>query len=198
MGNVSAFEEAAASTPIASDKLEVLLDMGAQAVQLEQSVKDMEEIVKVSKASLNELKTKLLPEAMMELGLPAFKTREGASIEVNDFVAGSLPKDEGKRDEALKELIAEGGQELIKTEISISFGKSEHNVALAIAADLRDKGIEFEMNEGVHAQTLCAFVRDRLKNGDEVKAEVLGCFVGKTAKIKMPSGEIKKRTRKAE
>lgn len=197
-GNASVFEAAAKAAPVASDKLEALLDLGAKAVELEQSVKDIEELIKVQKSALNEIKTKILPEAMTELNLGAFKTREGATIEINDFVAGSLPKEGEKREEALKELIEEGGQELIKTEINILFGKSAHNVALAIAADLRDKGIEFTMEEGVHPQSLLAFVRARLANGEPVETEKLGLFVGKTAKIKMAKETVKKRTRKAE
>lgn len=184
MTDVSAFDEGPA--PVSEAKIDVLRKHGQRIVDLEASVKELEGILKITKGSLHELKTKTAPELMAELKLLDFTLENGFKIKIEDFVAGSIPKDEDKRKAALEELVAEGGQELIKTTITLNFSKSQHNEALDLAESLRASGHEPDVKEDVHAQSLCAFVRERLKNGEEVKPEVLGVFTGRTTKVEAP------------
>jgi hypothetical protein len=41
-----------------------------------------------------------------------------------------------------------------------------------------------EESEGIHAQTLLAFVREKLRNGEEVPIDTLGLYAGRVAKVK--------------
>lgn len=192
----SAFYEEAKAAPAAEGKLEALRKLAQRQIDLEQSAAELEEILKATKGSLHELKTKTVPELMAELRLLDFTLESGWTIAVEDFVAGSLPKDEEKRKKAVEELVAEGGQDLIKTTMTLVFSKSQHNEALDLAERLRSDGWEPEVKEDVHPQTLAAFARERLKNGDEVKVDVLGLFSGRTTKVKPPK-EVKPKKGKA-
>lgn len=183
--------------PVSEAKLDVLRAMGQRQIDLESSVAELEAILKVTKGTLHDLKTNKIPELMAELKLLDFTLENGFKIAVEDFVAGSIPKDEAKRKAALEELIVEGGQELIKTTITLNFSKSQHNEALDLAEQLRAAGHEPEVKEDVHAQSLLAFVRERLRNGDEVKTELLGVFKGRTTKVVAPKEPKPKKPKKA-
>jgi hypothetical protein len=39
------------------------------------------------------------------------------------------------------------------------------------------------MDENVHTQTLLAFVREKVRNGDDIDFDALGIYTGKVAKI---------------
>ena len=79
-----------------------------------------------------------------------------------------------------------GGADLIKTKVTVSFGRSGHNEAIALQHDLRAKGHAAELASDVHAQTLMAFAREKLKSGEPVDADKLGLFVGRTTQLKEP------------
>lgn len=181
--------EGAAATPVAPASLATLVQLAEKAVALELTVKDLEEALEKQKSALNHLKTQELPDAMASVGLAEFKTDSGAELKTGDFVAGSLPKEPDKRVVAMKQLEKEGGADIIKNVISIQFAKKEHNRALSLAAELRDQGYDAEVKSDVHPQTLMKFVREKLKKGEKVEAEKLGCFVGRVTKIKLPGQE---------
>lgn len=172
-----------AAKPVAS--LSELMALARRAVDLEATVKDLEEALKHQKGALNDIKTKLLPDAMASVGQTKFTADDGSEISIEDFVAGSLPKDPLKRQAALLELETNGGDGIIKNEIVLEFEKKQHNEALALAEELHDRGYDAKVKSNVHPQTLMAFVREKLRNGEKVEAEKLGCFVGRVAKIKL-------------
>jgi hypothetical protein len=161
-----------------------LVSMAKEAIDTEQLVEELEDNLSELKKRLNKTKTVDLPDLMAECGMSEFKTDTGFRITVDDFVSGSLPKDEMRRDEALKWLERNGASSLIKTELNLQFGKSEHNRALALVSDLADKGYKVQSKMGIHPQTLIAHIKERLKGGDEVPLETLGLYAGRIAKIK--------------
>lgn len=187
--NAAFWEEEGAAAPVAPSSLAGLMHLAEKAVDLERTVKDLEEALKQQKSALNHLTTVELPDAMAAVGLTDFTTDSGAKLSTGDFVAGALPKEPDKRKVALVQLKKEGGEDIIKNVITIQFDKKEHNKALALAADLRDQGYEAEVKSDVHPQTLMKFVRERLKKGEKVAADKLGCFVGRITKIKLPGQE---------
>lgn len=166
------------------NSMQRLVSMAKEVIDTEQLVESLEENLSDLKKRLNKMKTVDLPDLMAECGLSEFKTDSGFRITVDDFVSGSLPKDEDKRVAAIRWLESNGAEALIKTEVSLQFGKSEHNRALALVADLADKGYDVASKMGVHPQTLIAHIKERLKGGDEVPLELLGLYAGRIAKIK--------------
>lgn len=164
--------------------LEGMIRLAEEISDLERMKGDLEDELKDINGRLNTLKSQEIPEMFAELGISEFKLQDGTSLKVHDVVAGSLPKDEKRRNEALRWLEDNEASDLIKTNVSMAFSKNEHNMALDLVARLRDEGYEVDCNSGVHAQTLAAFARERLANGDELPLELLGLYVGKTTKVK--------------
>jgi len=162
-----------------------LRDAVREALSLEATIEEMEEDLKVAKKALYVLKTTRIPDIMTEIqpGLEELKI-DGYKVSIKDFVSGSIPKDEQKRAAAFEWLEEHEGSGLIKTEVSVTFGKSEHNVALALLADLNEQGMAAVLENSIHPQTLQAFARERIRNGEAIDTEVLGLYTGRVAQIK--------------
>jgi len=143
----------------------------------------MEEDLKAIKKTLHHLKNSRIPDLMdqMQMEEVSFK---GWKVKIDDFVSGTLPRDPEKHAKAVRWLEENDAGGLIKTDLSLSFGKSQHNEALNLAGRLESEGLAPEVKSGVHPQTLRAFARERLRNGDPLDVEALGLYIGKTAKMK--------------
>jgi len=188
MTDTELFDEEA---PQVGAELKALIKMANELVRLEREVNHDTELLAQKKSRLNYMKTEIIPSAMVEAGLMkgSIKIEDGTEVKVEDFVSGSLPKDEAKRIEAIAELTKIGGENILKSTLTIEFAKSEHNIALDLLARLKDEGFEqAELETSVHPQTLMAFVREKLRNGEPVDAGKVGCFTGRTTKVKLANG----------
>lgn len=177
--------EALASSSPEVGKVIALAD---EAKLLEAHIEQLDGELKSANARYNEIKTKLIPDAMSAMGSSEWTAEDKSiKIKVEDFIAGSLPKstdeDPEARQRALGLVEAYGGQDIIKTEVNLAFSKSEHNEAMNAVGVLRDMGLDPVVESGIHPQTYLAFIRERLKNGEEVDIAGLGLFQGRKAKI---------------
>lgn len=172
-----------------SPALQRFRTMAEDAISMEKLVEDLEENLSEVKKRLNRLKTIDLPDLMAECGMSEFKSETGFKITIDDFVSGSLPKEDDKRSAAINWLETNGAAAIIKSELQMVFEKSQHNEALSVKADLENKGYAVAAKMGVHPQTLIAHVKERLRNGDEIPLDVLGLYAGRVAKIKAPKSK---------
>ena len=169
--------------PASPDKIDALNASLEEAIELEQMVEQMEEDLKAAKKSLHALRSTRIPDMMDEMGMDSVTFR-GWKVTLSDFVSGSLPKEPEAQQRAVDWLEKEGAGGLIKTDVSMAFGKSQHNEALDLAGRLQEEGYAARVNSGVHPQTLMSFARERLRNGEPLDIETLGLYVGKVAKMK--------------
>lgn len=176
------FEEQGAAA-LAPDALARLNEKLAEAIDLKNAVDQMEDDLTAAKKQLNALNTQVIPDMMAELGMDEV-TQRGWKIKVGEFVSGSLPKDEEARARAIRWLEDHDAGELLKTNLSVGFSKSQHNVALDLAAHISERGYPAKVESTVHPQTLLGFARERLKNGEPLDTEVLGLYTGRVAKFK--------------
>jgi hypothetical protein len=148
---------------------------------------EAEELDAAIRQTANVIKTKDLPEALSALGTSVWKSDNGHyAVEIKPFVSGTLPKadkDAAKRKKAIAWIVANGGAAIVKTEIGLSFGKQDRAQAERVLRSLSKAGFEPDVNEGVHPQTLLAFVREKLEGGEQVDLDTLGLFSGRTAKL---------------
>lgn len=171
------------AAPAAPDKLDALNAALAEAIDLEVLAEQLEADLKAAKKALNTLRATRIPDMMGELGMDSVTFR-GWKVSVEDFVSGSLPKDPVAHERAVRWLEGEGAGGLIKTDLSIAFGRSQHNEALDLAGRLESEGLAPSVKSTVHPQTLCAFARERIRNGEPLDLEALGLYTGKVAKMK--------------
>lgn len=184
--DVELFDDIKKAQPANKSELKVITTFAKQALELQSKIEQMEEMVKVHRQELHAITTNALPQAMKAVGMDDFTLTTGERIEIKDFLAGSLPKDPQRRNIALQWLQQNGGESLIKNTLDIDLGKGEGKTAREIEAFLRKKKVDYSTNEGIHPQTLLAFARERLENGEPVPLELLGLFAGQSAKIHPP------------
>jgi hypothetical protein len=165
--------------------VEVLKDHCSEAIELDEAIKGYELAMKTAKSRLHHLRTVKIPEAMAEAGIgDVFSMDTGHVIKLKQFVSGSIPKEEEKRDLAMKVLTQHGGSALIKTAVSMAFSKGQSYEAKLMADRLKSEGYDVEIKEDVHAMSLQSFAREKLRNGEDLPLETLGLFAGTTADIK--------------
>lgn len=169
--------------PQPQDRIDHLHSMLEEAVQMQEAVERMEEDLKVAKAALQDLKTKKIPDLMTDLRMERINFR-GWDVSVAEEVYGALPKDQERRAEALRWLEEHEGGSIIQTQVALNFGRAQHNEAMDAVGTLRSMGFSPEVGSDVHHSTLKAFVRERLRAGEEVPDRTLGVSVIKAAKLK--------------
>lgn len=179
-------EEAAtaASASVSTSDLQTLVYLGNRTVAMKAQIDLLDEELGKLKQSYNDLRQRDLPEAMAKVGFAKFTLEDGTEIKVEEFVGGGLPKDPEQKEIAMEWLVDNGGAGLIKTGVSMSFGRDKYDEAVKVCAELRERGLDVDMGTGVHPQTLHAFVRERLRKGEPVDQQKLGVFVGRVAKFK--------------
>ena len=88
------------------------------------------------------------------------------------------------RPKAYEWLRDNGYDDIIKNNVSVSFGRGEDDLANAFKAVAEKEGYVPQQDTSIHAGTLKAFVRERIEAGDEFPMELFGAYVGQRAFIK--------------
>lgn len=160
-------------------------DMSALAHALrdaEVAVEDAEQRLKDAKERERLLREETIPSAMQELELKELVLESGETISVKQEVYASIPK--ANQQPAFKWLDDNGFGGLIKVEVSVVFGKGEKDDAIEFADHLRANGMAPEFSEGVHAQTLKAFLKEQIAEGrKDLPLELFGARPVWTAKV---------------
>lgn len=159
-------------------------EMAKQAMNLENEIEQKEEEVKLLKAERNQLIQKELPTTLQSLGLSMYKTTDGLKVDIKTIVTGSLPKEEERRREAIAIIKTSGGEDLFTNDVSITFGKGQEEDARKVMEAIGRLGYNHaQQQSSVHPQTLCAWAREMMANGQPLETEKLGLFVGPVAKV---------------
>ena len=74
-------------------------------------------------------------------------------------------------------------EDLIKNDLSMSFGMKQDNEAKALAAELIQKGFNVKQKTHVHHSTLAGFVREQVESGKDVPHDLFGVYVADRTKI---------------
>jgi hypothetical protein len=115
------------------------------------------------------------------MNVKKLKLKDGASIEVTNFYSARIVPD--KQEEAFNWLREHGLGDIIKNDVTVTFGMSEDNKAMAYATLAKGQGYEPVQKIGVHPSTLKAVVRERTESGQDLPADLFNPFVGNQTKI---------------
>lgn len=166
------------------DSLARLTGMGEEAIAILDRVEELETELKGLKGRLHEIKTESMPEVMAAAGADEVVVGD-RKFALSTLITGSLPKEPERLDEAIKWLDDNGAGGLIKSTVSADFGRDEFERAKEAKAML-DAFAPATLRSGVHFQTLHAFVRERLREGEPLDDEglrTLNLFIGRQVKI---------------
>lgn len=162
--------------------LQEVQQMAVLMIDLEDQVSGAEEVLSALKERLRVVKEETIPCTMQELGLEQIKLTTGESLSISQEVYCSIPAT--SKTAAFEWLTEHEFDGLIKSSIGIEFGRGEAEKATFIIELLREQGLAPSHSEGVHAQTLKAFVKEQLASGADFPLELFGARPTWTAKLK--------------
>ena len=163
------------------DSAKRLSDKVIELKDLEDEIANAEESIKKLKEKANLLSMVEIPAMMDDMQITKLKLKDGESVEVKKIYGATIPKE--KQEEAFEWLRNNGLGDIIKNDITVTFGRGEDNKAAQYAVLARGQGFEPVQKIGVNPMTLKALVRERLESGLDVPADLFKPFAGNQTKI---------------
>ena len=148
---------------------------------LEDHILAKEEELKTLKQQADVVSGEVIPTMMLELNISTLKLADGSAVEVKPVYGASISAE--KKEEAFEWLRSNGLGDLIKNEVTVSFGRNEDNKAIAYATLAQGQGFQPSQKLKVEPMTLKALVRERLESGKEMPTELFNVFAGNRTKI---------------
>jgi len=114
--------------------------------------------------------------------LSHLKLMDGSSVDVKPHYSATITV--ANKEAAFKWLRENGLGDIIKNEISVSFGRNEDNKAADYAVLAQERGFQPTQKLKVEPMTLKALVRERIEAGKDMPTELFNVFVGNKTTIK--------------
>ena len=176
------FEEDQAKVITKTENIQSLADQVERLENLNQEIEKKEKDLKQRKKDLEHISGEVIPTMMAEMGLSHLKLMDGSSVDVKPNYSANITI--ANRDAAFKWLRDNGLGDIIKNEISVSFGRNEDNKAADYAVLAQERGFQPTQKLKVEPMTLKALVRERIEAGKELPTELFNVFVGNKTTIK--------------
>ena len=151
-------------------------------LELDTMIEDMEDATKELKRERDLLSSETIPTKMQELGINETTMKDGSKVTVKEGFHCRIPK--AKEEEALQYLKQEGLGDIIKNQVSTSFGTGEDNMAGDLAGYIESNfGITPDVKKSVHPSTLKATLKKRHEEGLTDPDDLFGIFIRPETKI---------------
>ena len=164
------------------DDLSGLSKLIQRQLNLDSEIENMEETMKEMKRERDILSQETIPTKMQELGINETTMKDGSKVTVKEGFHCRIPK--AKEEEALQYLKDEGLGDIIKNQVSTSFGTGEDNMAGDLAGYIESNfGITPDVKKSVHPSTLKATLKKRHEEGLTDPDDLFGIFIRPETKI---------------
>ena len=165
-----------------TENIRSLADQVEKLNELQKRIELQEDNLKNSKKQFDYLSAEVIPTMMAEMGLSHLKLMDGSSVDVKPNYSANITI--ANRDAAFQWLRDNNLGDIIKNEISVSFGRNEDNKAADYASLASERGYQPTQKLKVEPMTLKALVRERIENGKDMPVELFNIFVGNKTTIK--------------
>ena len=159
-----------------TDNIQSLADQVENLEEVLRTIENQEEYLKKLKKKQEHLSGEVIPTMMAEMGLSHLKLMDGSSVDVKPHYSANITV--ANKEAAFNWLRQNGLGDIIKNEISVSFGRNEDNKAADYAALAQERGFQPTQKLKVEPMTLKALVRERIEAGKEMPTELFNVFVG--------------------
>ena len=169
----------------AMTKTEHIQSLADQVQRLEgllSRIETSENNLKDLKKEYQRISGEVIPTMMSEMGLAELKLHDGSHLKVSTSYRATIT--EANKEAAFTWLRNNGLGDIIKNEISVSFGRNEDNKAADYAALAQERGYQPTQKLKVEPMTLKALVRERIEAGKEMPTEIFGVFSENKTTIK--------------
>ena len=184
MSNQDLSQQFEADSPQQVNEIDNVNSLASYVIQLqslEDEVKIMEDNLKRKKEAADKISEEVIPEIMEQMKLKTLKLQDGSAIEVKEIYGASIPV--ANREGAYKWLRDNDLGDLIKNEITVSFGRGEDNKANDYASLAETNGYQPSQKMKVEPMTLKALYRERVESNQDLPSEHFNLFKGNKTKI---------------
>ena len=165
-----------------TDGVQSLADQVERLEAMQQQLEIQEEAIKEKKKQIQHISGEVIPTMMSEMGLAELKLHDGSHLKVSTSYKAHIS--EANKEMAYNWLRENGLGDIIKNEISVSFGRNEDNKAADYAELAKSNGFQPTQKMKVEPMTLKALVRERIEAGKEMPTEIFGVFTENKTTIK--------------
>ncbi len=180
------------SSLASDDQLARARTVATEYAKLERDITDLEAQLKEKRTRYLELSMRELPSVLGELSIDKIGLPEmGVDVVVAPYYKANIAADwpEEKRDAAFTWLEENGHGDLIKSVLSVTFGRKELELARQLEELIRTQfaganSHPVSIDMSVPWNTLTAFVREQIQRGESLPLDTLGATVGSVATVK--------------
>ena len=167
------------------DNVEVttIADQCQKLKALQDDIDRAEEHVDNLKKMADDISSRVIPELLAEQGLSSLKLADGSSVTVKREYRCTLPKEEARREAAYNWLRENGLGDIIKNNVSGTFGRGEDNKAQQLLDLAVANGFEPNQKSDVAWNTLTALFQERVESGLDMPSDVFSTWIKDTTKI---------------
>ena len=137
-------------------------------------IADIEADLKMMKNKRDHISGEIIPTMMSEMGFSELTLKDNTKLKVTTSYKAHIS--EANKEMAFNWLRNNGLGDIIKNEISVSFGRNEDNKAADYATLAKERGFQPTQKMKVEPMTLKALVRERIEAGKEMPTEIFGVF----------------------
>ena len=177
---VKQMQEDASSVP--EDNMGKIGAVATDIAETENEIANLKEQLKKKEDYRTKLSEEVLPSLFSEVGLSELKLSDGRKIKVSEYYRAAIKVE--NREAAYAWMRNNGFGDLVKNQVTCSFGRNEDEKASSLISDLNEKGLEPAQREWVEPSTLRAFVREQYEAGRELPMDLLGVYIGHKTTIK--------------
>jgi len=167
------------------DNVEVttIADQCQKLKALQDDIERAEEHVSNLKKMADDISSRVIPELLAEQGLSSLKLADGSSVTVKREYRCTLPKEDERRQSAYNWLRENGLGDIIKNNVSVTFGRGEDDKAQRLLDLAASNGFEPNQKSDVAWNTLTALFQERVESGLDMPSEVFSTWIKDTTKI---------------
>ena len=165
-----------------TDDIDKLANKIKEMQAIQKDIEQNEEYLKQKKKDLEQISGEAIPTMLSEMGLSYLKLADGSSVEVKTNYSATITL--ANKEKAFNWLRENGLGDIIKNELTVSFGRNEDNKAAEYAELAKGQGYQPTQKLKVEPMTLKALVRERIEAGKPLPTELFNVFIGNKTTIK--------------
>jgi len=184
MNNKNLREQFVADAPQQVNELENVRSLSNYVInlqKLEGEIEKDEAFLKQKKERADKISSEVIPEIMESMKLKTLKLQDGSAIEVKEIYSATIPVT--NRERAYQWLRDNDLGDLIKNEVTVSFGRGEDTKANEYASLAKSNGYQPSQKLKVEPMTLKALYRERVEAKQDLPSEHFNLFKGNRTKI---------------
>ena len=175
------FEEDQTEIIDKTDDIDKLANKIKEMQMIQKDIEQNEEYLKQKKKELELISGEAIPTMLTEMGLSYLKLADGSSVEVKTNYSATITQ--ANKEKAFNWLRENGLGDIIKNELTVSFGRNEDNKAAEYAELAKGQGYQPTQKLKVEPMTLKALVRERIENNKDMPMDIFNVFVGNRTKL---------------